>query len=409
VLIEERQLALEALEPGMFVSRIDVPWGETPFALQGLRIDSRADVEALRPYTLTAVVDFARSVRPDGRNLLLSLGYRAPSGQPMPKPRQYPEPGPIEEELPRARRAFGDAAGLTQQLQEDLRHGRRLDLEQLSAAVEPVVASVLRNPDAYFWLATLRHRDPYVYRHALNCAALSAALGRQVGLPAEPLVELAGAALLMDIGMPLLPDGLCNHGLLLLPGQRQQMQNHIDLGLQQLVDQTGVSDAQREWITHHHERHDGSGYPAAQAGNEIPLFARVLGLVDTFDALCSDRPHQRAVSRHEALQTLYRERDCLFQAELVEQFGLALGVYPTGTLVELSSGEVAVVTQQNGARRLFPKVTVLTRPDKSINPGFAELDLWLDASSEGGKRTILRAVRSGAYGLDVAQLFLANP
>jgi HD-GYP domain-containing protein (c-di-GMP phosphodiesterase class II) len=406
--IEERSLPLDALQPGMFVCRIDRPWGETPFPLQGLMITSRADIDSLRPFTLQAVVDFRRSVLPQGRSLLLTLGYRPTAGARLPELRPYPDALPVEHELPRARSAHRSALGLAQRLQEDLRAGRPLELDQLSEAVEPMVASVLRSPDAFFWLMALRQRDPYAYAHALNDSALVVALGRQIGLPAELLVEIAGAALLMDIGMSLLPDGLCNHGLLLSPLERRQVQRHVELGMQALRERSGVSDAQIEWIASHHERHDGSGYPHGLAGNEIPLFSRMLGLVDTFDALCTDRPHQKGQSRHDATQYLYRERDSLFQAELVEQFGQALGVYPTGTLIELSSGEVAVVTQQNAARRLFPRVTVLTHPDKSINPAFPQVDLWLDEALDGGRRTILRGLRPGAHGIDLAQLFLSD-
>lgn len=408
VAIEERSLPLAALEPGMFVCRIDRPWAETPFALQGLLIASQADVDALRPYTEMAVVDFHRSVRPEGRSLLLTLGYRASPGTRLPVLRHYPDALPIEQELPRARAARDSATGLARRLQDDLRAGRPLELEQLGEAMQPVVASVLRSPDAFFWLVALRHRDPYAYGHALNASAYVTALGRQIGLPADLLVELAGAALLMDIGMPLLPDGLCNHGLVLSPAEHRRVQAHVELGLQALEGREGVSDAQRQWIAAHHERHDGSGYPRGLAGAEIPLFARMLGLVDTFDAMCTDRPHQKAVSRHDATQSLYRERDRLFQAELVEQFGQALGVYPTGTLVELSSGEIAVVTQQNAARRLFPRVTVLTDADKQLDPSFPQLDLWLDATADGGRRTILKGLRPGAYGIDLAQLFLTD-
>lgn len=406
--LEERRLALDALEPGMFVCRIDRPWSETPFPLQGLVIASRADIDALRPYTADAVVDFERSLRLDGRSLLLTLGYSVPAGARYPHSVSYPDPTPVEQELPQVRQAYGDALELAQRMQKDLLAGRPLALERLSQAVEPVVASVLRSPDAYFWLSSLRRRDPYAYGHALNCAALGAALGRQIGLPAEPLIELAGAALLMDLGMSLLPDGLCNHGLILSEPQRLQVRDHVRLGLQALADQAGVSDAQRLWIRHHHERHDGSGYPQALSGMEIPLFARVLGLVDTFDALCSDRPHRRGISRHDATQWLYRERERLFQSELVEQFGQALGVYPTGTLVELSTGEIAIITQQNSARRLFPRITVLTLADKSIDPAFPQIDLWLDPGPDGERRTIVRALRAGAYGLDPGQLFLGS-
>jgi hypothetical protein len=134
----------------------------------------------------------------------------------------------------------------------------------------------------------------------------------------------------------------------------------------------------------------------------------MLGLVDTYDALSSDRPHQKALARHDVLQVLYRERDKLFQADLIEQFSQSLGVYPTGSLVELSSGEVAVVMAQNPARRLYPRVTVLTARDKSLDPAFRQVDLWplANAPDRSERIWIERALPPGAYGLDTSELYL---
>lgn len=74
--------------------------------------------------------------------------------------------------------------------------------------------------------------------------------------------------------------------------------------------------------------------------------------------------------------------------------------------MELSSGEVAVVTAQNSARRLLPKVTVLTRPDKTVNPTFRQIDLWQQPGADAARLTIHRALQPGAYGLDLAEFFL---
>ena len=91
--------------------------------------------------------------------------------------------------------------------------------------------------------------------------------------------------------------------------------------------------------------------------------------------MTSQRPHAPAMARHDALQQIYQQRDVLYQGELVEQFIGCLGVYPTGSLVELSTGEVAVVMTQNPARRLRPRVMVLTDAGKVLRDPFVSLDL----------------------------------
>lgn len=407
--VEEVRVNVNELHPGMFVCRLEGrPWDGTPFPLQGVMIRTVDDVIAVRQFASHVYVDRVRSVDGTPEAVLLSLDYGGGGSalRPLPMPLRYANTTTVDEELPRIRFAANEAQKLSRRLIDDLREGRKLSIDEISSAVEPVVASVIRNPDAYFWLASLRERDPYAYSHAVNCAALMSAFGRQLGFPGATLVELASAGMLMDLGMAALPDGTVNHPLPLDDAQRASMMRHVAASLEAVDLAPGATPLIRSAIQFHHERHDGSGYPEGRRGFEIPLEARMLGIVDTFDAMGSTRLHQAAAARHNVLQALYRERDRLFQAELVEQFSQGIGVYPTGSLVELNSGEVAVVTAQNSARRLLPKITVLTWPDKTVNPAFRQVDLWQQSASDGVRLAIQRALQPGAYGLDLAEFFL---
>jgi len=121
--------------------------------------------------------------------------------------------------------------------------------------------------------------------------------------------------------------------------------------------------------------------------------------------MASVRPYRPPISRHQALQHIYAARDRLFQAELVEQFQVCLGVYPTGSLVELTTGEVAVVMMQNQARRLRPRVLVLSTPAKQPLTDFQVLDL-LNQPNDAGGTEITRSLAVGEYGIDAAEHFL---
>lgn len=407
--VEEVRLNVNELQPGMFVCRLDGrPWEDTPFPLQGVMVRTVDDIIAVRKHVDYVFIDRNRSVNGTPEAVLMSLdvGGGGSGLRQLGPPTSYRVSASLDEELPRIKFAANEAQKLSRRLTDDLREGRKLSVEEISTAVEPVVASVIRNPDAYFWLASLKERDPYAYSHAVNCAALMSAFGRQLGFPGSVLVELASAGMLMDLGMATLPEGTVNHAAPLSEAQRETMKRHVEASLAQLDGAPGTTPLIRSAVAHHHERHDGSGYPEGRRGFEIPLEARMLGIVDSFDAMSSARIYQPAAARHHVLQALYRERDRLFQAELVEQFSQSIGVYPTGSLVELSSGEVAVVTAQNSARRLLPKVTVLTRPDKTVNPAFRQVDLWQQPDSDGPRLTIHRALTPGAYGLDLAEFFL---
>lgn len=408
--IEERKVDIDGLKPGMFVSRLDRPWNETPFALQGFAISGPSDIEQLRRYCRHVYIDIEKSSSPEQRSLLQRLGYDrlTRNNRPLPAPIAYPNRVSLADELPEARQAWDRARALAVRVIDDVRAGRRLSADALGGAIEPIVASVIRNADAFFWLDALRKRDSYSYSHAVNCCALATSFGRHLGFPRDMLVELASAGMLMDVGKAALPEQLLQRNGPLRDDEQPLVRAHVERSLE-MLDQAGVtSDDIALMVHHHHERHDGSGYPHGCAGAAIPLTGRMLGLVDTYDALSSTRPHQRAMAKHEVLQWLYRERDRLFQAELIEQFSQSLGVYPTGSLVELSSGEVAVVMAQNPARRLYPRVTVLTARDKSLDPAFRQIDLWPLANLENraDRIWIERALPPGAYGLDTTELYL---
>ncbi len=405
--VEERRIHVNGLTPGMYVCRLDRPWAGTPFPLEGVMIESIEYVDAIRRWSTHVYIDVEKSLDSSPRNVLLRLGYGRIGGNAAPQPvRWETKQAPLEEELPRAKAAWTDARAVTVRVAEDLRLGRRISAAEIEDATAPLVESVIRNPNAYFWLETVRERDPYAYGHALNSAALAATFGRHLGLARDTLVDLAGGGLLMDIGFSLIEPSVIAHRGALDDAGRAKVRRHVELGVERLRADGAVNAAVLEMIGAHHERHDGSGYPSGTSGFGIPLMARILGLVDSYDAMCTTRPYRTALSPHHALQSLYRERDRLFQGELVEQFSQALGVYPTGSLVELSTGQVAVVRVQNPARRLYPRVTVVLKPGGAVDPGFPEIDLWTAEGPDGQRISIVRALPREACPVNLGRYFV---
>jgi HD-GYP domain-containing protein (c-di-GMP phosphodiesterase class II) len=160
-------------------------------------------------------------------------------------------------------------------------------------------------------------------------------------------------------------------------------------------------------VLHHHERHDGKGYPRGLAGTRIPINGRVAALVDCYDAITSERPYSHAMSAHEAVHLLYDWRDKDFQADMVEQFIQCIGVYPAGTLVELNTGEVGMVLAQNRVRRLRPKVMLVLDNDRAPYEFSPTLDLIDDpVDANGNPIEIREALAPGAYGIHASDFYL---
>jgi len=387
------------LRIGMYVCRLDRPWEGTPFPLQGVALDSEADIRALRSLCKEVYIDVRRSApaqRQLTRTHLATSRFRTAV--------RYHDV-PVASELPRAGEALGQAMAMVDVIFHQVTSGQELSAQHVEDAVMPIVGSVLRSADAFFWVEGLRRHDSYSYSHAIGCSALAAAFGRHMGFAEGTIVSLAAGGLLMDMGKTQVPQRLLEHAGALDAEQTAQVREHVAHGLRILAGSNITDSDVADIVGTHHERHDGSGYPHGLAGTDIPMTGRMLGIIDAYDAMTSARPYRAAMTRHHALRQLYAERDVLFQSELVEQFQVCLGVYPTGSLVELSTGEVAVVMAQNRVRRLRPRVVVLTDALKQPRNEF----LWLDlmAQKEGQPaREVLRALAAGSYGIDAADLFL---
>ncbi len=404
--LEETRILVGLLQKGMFVSRLDRDWVGTPFPFQGFPVESDADVELLGKYCTSVFVDVLKGVAPDEPLLTLD---RSPTPVFPPRAKTYVDSVALQDEMPKARRVHAIVHHLASRLEVDVRAGRRLSPDSIRDAVEPMVESLIRNADSLFWLISMMRRDDYAYVHAVNCSALAAAFGRHLALPRDVLLELATGGFLMDIGMATLPQDLLEKPTLLSDEDTARMRGHVAAGLR-VLDEAGIQGSwTRGMLGHHHERHDGSGWPAGLAGDAIPLAGRIAGIIDTYDVLISDRPNAPGESMHGALQALYRAADKLYQGEVVEQFLQCLSVYPTGSLVELNSGEVAVVMSQNQARRLQPRVMLLLGPDKRPYRPYRDVDLMaLRPRVEGAPPTrIAAALERGTYGLNPAELYLA--
>lgn len=383
----------------MFVHRLDRDWLGLPFPLEGFLLEEAGELDVLRKHCDFVFVDIHRSRVP-----VLQGAVDPYAGQDGRK--RYQNQVELAEELPRVRLQHARTQEITARVIDDLRAGRKLSLVDVQDAVEPVVQSVLRHADAYLWVNVLKKRDSYEYAHAMNNSLLAAVFGRHLGYPEQTLVALATGGLLLDIGKTAIPVSLLSKVEPLTDADMATLRGHVEQGLALLAG-SGIREPEVDvMVRTHHERFDGSGYPNGLVRNQIPLFGRMAGIIDTFDALTSDRSFRKAISPHQALQQIYRWGDRLFQRELVEQFMQCLSVYPTGSLIELNSGEVAIVMAQNQARRLKPRIMVLTDGHKRLRQRFLEVDLLEQGASEV-PREIARTLERGAYGLDPTELYLS--
>lgn len=313
----------------------------------------------------------------------------------------------LEEEIVTALPLVNRAHGLLAEIALDVQRSLNPDLERLRGVVSEMVLSVARNPDALLWLARLKQTDQYSYDHSLDVSAHVMIFGRYLGLGDESIGHLGMAGMLQDVGKLKLPPSLLQKSGSLSPREHEIFRSHVDFSLQILSKSSGVSLSMLEIVTRHHERCDGSGYPRGLKGDQVGLMAEIAGLCDVYCAMTRERPYGEAASAQVALDAVRAQRGVGFSESTVDQFVQCIGLYPVGTLVELNSGEVAVVVTQNRIRRLKPRVMILLGPDKKPNSYPHTLDLLYEQPTATGRPyAIVRALPPGAYGVDASEFYL---
>ena len=403
----------EHLGIGMYVSELDRPWTETPYLLQGFFIKEQADIDEIKKYSKFVFVDDVKGVEP---TVVMNS-----SPKPKPKPKKLPKNGEglperkavyqdtttAEEEMEHAKECHSMLSSELSAIMDAVLNGKQIKLEKAKEAVDGMVDSILRNPDAFVWLSKLKEEDSYSYSHAIDCSILVISFGRHLGLSKPELQELAMAGLMFDIGMMRVPSEIKSKEDDLTDDEFEEIKKHVEYSVDIMTETDGISRESIEIARHHHERHDGSGYPLGLEGDQIHVFSRMLAIVDCFDAISSDREYGRIVSPHAAIKKLYEWGGKEFQEELVEQFIQCLGVYPTGSLVELSTGEVGIVLSQNRLRRLRPRVMLILDPDKEYYEMFPTIDLMMQMEDdEGNAIEIVECPEPSEYNIDPKTFYI---
>jgi HD-GYP domain-containing protein (c-di-GMP phosphodiesterase class II) len=408
----EKKVSTCHLKLGMYVSKLDRPWIETPFLFQGFYINDDREIASLTQYSKYVYIDsdkgedadhsFTEKVpeQPAGDDITKLLAQYA--GKPV-----YEDTATVEQEMEVARETHREASETIASVMEDVRHGRKIDALGLKKTVNGVISSILRNPDAFTWLTKLKGKDSYTYGHVLDASILATTFGRHLGLSREELENLAIGTLMFDVGKMKLPAALLTKPGRLTAEEFQLVREHVLLGMELIKSTKGIRQEAVDIVMNHHERHNGEGYPRGLKGDRIPLYARIAGIVDVYDAITSDRTYARAMSEHDAIRKLYEWRNIDFQNELIEQFIQCMGVYPTGSLIELSTGEVGIVLSQNRYRRLRPKVMVILDKDKVAYDSPVTVDLiTCEVDACGRPLEIRNSVEPGSFGIDSKEYYL---
>jgi len=423
------------LREGMYVAALDRPWLETPFVFQGFEIKDRSEIEQLQSCCSYVYVDIDRGKLTEAeiRSLLstgseTSLPVRSRINRDTPKKglvarlrerlasggkNESPDPTPYEitstvrREAPRAKEAYEHTLSRYQSIVERARGVGEVNFDKASRAVTPVVESILRNPDAMAWTIFSRKRGARDYSRAVATCVWSVMFGRHLGFGRPELQDLAIGGLLLDIGNVGVPDEIINAEGSITIVEFEYVSRHVQIGADILAKSGRFSDNVLDMVRYHHERADGSGYPKKKVGQHIPVFGRIAGIADCYDAMTTKTSYSPAVAAYDSARELNDMRGKEFQAEVVGQFLRMIGMFPTGSVVELSDGIVGVVLEQNQVNPLRPKVMMLKdgNGDPFDQPKILDMQKLPDGDRGSEAVSIAKGHEHGAFGIDPLNYF----
>lgn len=395
-------VAPEDLRAGLYV-HIDLPWFCHPFTRNSFKISSEQQILELRALKLQLYrYDPKRSDdAPDSDSMAPALSADAPSGTDTPVCDADAAPAPAATNprvkqlrdyrvaAARTEKSFIKAVGIVRRLNSNLRSYPRESMEEMANLVAQMVTVFLGRPEVTLQVMGENCGGEEAYNHSLNVSVLCLMLAKGLELSSEQTDMMGRGALLHDIGMIEFSDrvrsGRCSEQT---RPEETPRARHIEYGLM-IGEQLGLAPEILSIIEQHHELADGTGYPRGLRLEQIAPLARVVSLVNFYDNLCNPVNFTEAMTPHEALSFIFARRKEQFDTRILQLMIRALGVYPPGSIVELSNGAIAMVVSVNPHRPLRPWVLLYDATIPKEEAAVFNLEQQADLTISKGVRPAL--------------------
>lgn len=392
-----KRIAIEQLIPGMYVVEMDVPWYRTPFLFHKRMINDLQTIELMKQHGIRIVtIDTSKGV--DLPSATTQPSGNAPPTVPNAAPPQEPRAEQTTEHPNDGRPAgviYAQAQEAVECIFDDLERGIPPSPTAARAVVSNVLEHVITDRGAIATqvaIQKIKQFDRSLTAHALDTCIVALIVAVESGLEHAQLELVGMGALLHDAGYVRLPRNLVRKRDDCTGQDKTLLEQHCKLGVTLLSAPPGMPEDVLRIVREHHERHDGTGFPAGLGNDTISPLAQIVGIVDFYDAMVSRRGTRPAMIPHDAVRQLFLagERG-QFARTLVEIMIRSIGVYPVGSLLKLNTGEQAIVVGVNPQQRLKPLIKITTDPQGGSYATPIEIDLAAP-SSDHTVRTVLRVL-----------------
>ena len=301
------------------------------------------------------------------------------------------------------RRLYNQAVTVAETVWESAKTEGQPDPNAARAMIDGLAQAVSQNRTALLALATLKDYDNYTFTHMVNVSILTMGQARALGIDGSLLREFGLAALMHDIGKVKTPLEVLNKPGRLTDEEFVVMRKHVVDGAEILRATPEIPTLAPVVAFEHHLRLDGTGYPFGVRRSALNVCTMVCSIADVFDAMRSQRKYQQAQPTERILQVLKYEDGAQFDRRLVRRFVQLVGIYPAGNLVQLNTGETAVVTKVHAPDPHRPRVkVVIDRAGAHLDFPY-EVNLW-EQNEEGSANAIVAPLDSSVVGIDPLSL-----
>lgn len=361
------KITVDRIQPGLHV-RLPVKWNDHPFLFNSFKIKTHEQVRIIRHLGIKYVYVNMQQSDTDPLPVQEAAGaIEAETNDAMDKranqlweekQQRIEHMSAYRRRVANCEKEFERSLARMRAVMTKIRNRPDLAVNEASQLVDDIVDRLLSNEDVTLHMMNGKSEFEDIYFHSLNVAVLAMLIGKAKKLDSESIKQLAFAALFHDMGKVKIPTAILRKNTPLTAPEQNYLNLHTKYGIELANSIESFPDSALSVIANHHELLDGSGHPAGLKGDEIDLFTQVIAVANAYDNLC----HHQIVSKQKipyiALSHLYKNCKHLYNNENLSILIKFMGVYPPGTVVQLSNNMVGMVISVNSASLLYPNVLV---------------------------------------------------